>query len=135
MVVNLRGSLAAGWRQVPQVGDDGPLLLVTQDSLGTRHPAGPESVVDDPLQLTVRVFLYLAGRERRWRRRKVFREGDSGVLAVIAVASDAVMAESLLAIRERRGVLRKGTFRSLVSNRDVVLDRHGHRSFSSARRL
>jgi hypothetical protein len=54
---DLRNSQAAFGRKVPQITDNLPHFVVFQDPFPSRHSGRANAVIDDPLQLAIRVFL------------------------------------------------------------------------------
>jgi hypothetical protein len=81
-----------------QVEDNRPYFIVCQYATRTGHAGRLDAIIDDPLQLTVGIFLHVGGRQGRNWRRHVFCKRHAGVLAVEAVACDAVVTEGGLAI-------------------------------------
>ena len=86
---------AAGCGQVADIYDDGPDFVVAQNSVCSRHSAGPQSVFDHPEKLAVAVGLHGLGRQRGKRWRHGIRKRHSCALAVESVADVAVVRKSL----------------------------------------
>src|SRR6185503_7396189 len=57
--VHFRSPLAASRGQMPDEHDDRPEFVVRQDTLGTRHSGGLDSIVENGLQLTIGIALDL----------------------------------------------------------------------------
>src|SRR5476651_259698 len=80
MRVHVRHALATDGRQMPQIDDDGPQLVVAQCSLGARHAGWTNAIIKNPLQLPVGIALNLRRRERGNWRGDVIDERNTRVL-------------------------------------------------------
>ena len=96
--IHIRCSLAAGRRQMAQEHHNRPEFVVTQSSFGAGHSGGPNTIVEDPLQLPIRLTLLLEGGERRNGRGYVVGEWDTCTLTIHSVAGNAVMRKGLLSV-------------------------------------
>src|SRR5579863_9550851 len=102
--------------------EDGlPDLLIAQGAFGCGHPGRKDTVVNDPLELTIAIALHLGGSERRYRRRHGGRKGHACILAVAPVALHAVVAEHVLAGIDILGTRGEGVLVLLAADSDVVL--------------
>src|SRR5947209_15985761 len=88
---NCRRAQASFGRQMAHVEHYFPHLIIVQNAVPSRHAGRPDAILDDPLQLPIFVFLYLAGREISYRRRHLGSKRDAGILAVKAMTNLAVM--------------------------------------------
>ena len=112
--------------------DDRPHLLIVQDSLPRRHAGREDAVLDDRLELAVRVRLDLV-RDQQWDRRgHAVRERDPGVLAVESMTGDAVPREEIEPLRD--GCLGRGERVPVApaADRDVPLDSGGEGPLKAA---
>ena len=106
---------------MPDEYDDGPEFVVGENAFGTGHSRWLNTVVEDGFQLAVCVALNFRGRERRNWRRDVLDERYPAILSIIAMASNAVVGERLLAIGQGFGVRWQRILLVFVADKDVVL--------------
>src|ERR1700738_5150309 len=84
-----------GGRKIAQEENNRPDLLIAQRSLRSRHAGGKDAVIDNPLQLPIRVSLNLLRSQRRHRRRHMFDKWDACILAIHPMACDTVVTKRL----------------------------------------
>src|ERR1700761_280724 len=111
---------------MPHVYHDRPQFVVAERAFGAGHAGWPDAVIENPLQLAIGVTLNFLGGQRRDGWRDVVDERDTGVLAVVAMAGDAIVAERFLAVGQRLRIVRKGVLLLFVADRNVMLDGHYH---------
>src|ERR1700722_17583438 len=113
---------------------DGPSLILAQYAFGSRHARWPDTVVDNPLQLSIGVPLHLLRGQRRHRWRHVVRKGHPSVLTIHAMAGDAIMRKSFLSIRYRHGTSWQWILLVFISNENMVLGEGDDALFQITRR-
>src|SRR5215469_12111865 len=120
VAVHLGFAKAARGRQMAEVGDDRPHLVITQDALGPRHPRWADAVIDDPFQLPVGILLHVLRGERWDRRRHAVGEWDSGVLSIEPVTGRAVVRKRFLPVSNSLRGGGNGVLLILVSDEHMV---------------
>src|SRR5579859_847269 len=110
---------------MPEEYNDGPHLVIVQNSMRRRHTRWSNSVLDDPFQLPIRVTLHFFRRQRRNRRRETFRKWNPRVLPVKTVTNNTVVPKCLFAVLQRLCSIRKRIA--------VVLALHRHMAFCPLR--
>src|SRR5438270_7576395 len=79
--VYIRSTEASCRREMPEEVNDVPHLLILQNSLPARHSAVPYPILENPLQLAVRVRLNILHRHICHSRIHLVRERYSGIPA------------------------------------------------------
>src|ERR1700730_1730717 len=105
-LIDWRHAETALGRQMADIENNLPDLIVAEDVVPRRHSGRRDAVADDPPELAVPVFLHAVRGERWDRRRHIVRERDPGRLTVQAVADGTMMPKVTLPVadvRERRG--------------------------------
>jgi hypothetical protein len=133
--VHLRFPDTAWWREMTDVADDRPDLLVAQDAFRSGHAAGAYAVVDHPFELAVGVALDVCRGKGRDLRRHSIGEGNAGVLSIETMACDAIVSKGFLALSSGFGIIGQRVFLRLVTNEEIVLRRYDEVSFQRARRV
>lgn len=116
-------TLASGRRQMAQEHYDRPKFIVAQSSLGAGHSGWSNSVIEDPLQLTVRKSLHVWGSQRWDRGRNMINERNSCILPIHAVAGDTVMREGLLAVSPRLRRVRQRVLLLFIADKKMMFGR------------
>src|SRR5579859_2957714 len=98
-----------------------PDLLIAQRPLRSRHARGENSIIDNPLQLAIRVSLNLSRSQRRYRRRHVIHKWHPGILAIHSVAADTIVRKCLFPFSDHLRGLGKRILLSLISDQDAML--------------
>ena len=92
---DVRRAEAASSREVTDIADHLPHLIVFQNAFPSRHSGRPNPIFDNPLQLAVGIFLNVLGGKIGNGRFHFLGEWHSGVLSVQSMANLAVMLEML----------------------------------------
>jgi hypothetical protein len=73
---------ASRGRQIANIDHDGPNLFVAENSARCWHSGGPQTVLDDPVELAIGVVLNFPGGQRGHGRGYAICKGNAGVLAI-----------------------------------------------------
>jgi hypothetical protein len=112
---------AARRRQVPDVKNHPPHIIIGEDAPRRWHAGRVDAILDNPLQLTVTVSLHLLAGERWHCRRHHRGEGYTRVLSIEPVADHAVGGKSLLTLCDIFSSCGHGIFIAFAADRDVML--------------
>jgi hypothetical protein len=107
-----------------QKHDDRPEFIIAQRSRRTRHSRRANAIVQNPLELAIRIALHVLRRQGRDGRRYVINEGDAGVLAIHTVASNTIMGERFLTVIPGIFVIRQRILLALVADQDVTFGKY-----------
>ena len=96
--INTGNSQASLGRQMADVVNDFPHLVIVENALPRGHSGGIDAVINYPFELPVSVVLNVFGREVRNRRSHLVCEGHARCLAIQPVANSTVMTEMFAAL-------------------------------------
>ncbi len=130
---DLRNTQTALRRQVTDVAHHLPHFVVFQDAFPAWHPGRTDSVLDDPFQLAICVFLNIFRSEVGDRGFHLLRKGNARVLTIKTMADLAVMLEVFRSLFHRISIVRRGILRVLPADGDIMLDSGDYGLFDPAR--
>src|SRR5262245_7561122 len=99
-------SEASLFRQMADVADYLPHLVVFDNSFPGGHAGGVYSINQNPVQLAIGVGLHVGGLQVCNRRGHLGRKRHAGILSIETVANLAMMSEMPLAFIDRGLVIR-----------------------------
>lgn len=120
--IHPRLAQASSGRQVADINDDGPELAVGQDAPGGGHAGRRNSVLEDPVQLPIRVGLNHRGIQLRHGRRHAIGKRHPGVLTIQPMTSRAVMGKRFSSVLDVRFAVRQGVLHLFAADCHGVFD-------------
>ena len=96
--ISSRLTEAPARRQITNVNEHGPHLVVGEDAFGSGHSGRPQAVFDHPVKLPVAVCLHASGGQRGYGWRDAVKKRYTRALAVESVTREAVVRKALAAL-------------------------------------